>query len=538
MSCVRCERLGPGWAKLRAHGQYQQQAGGRDVVQEQAEQLQGGRIGPVQVFPHGQHRLLRCFRQEPGDQRFLRLLLLALWTQGQRRIPLRYRERQQGGQQRYRLLQRQACRLYRLLQRGQPGRGRHVAVPVQQPLQMVDDRIQGAVGMVRGTVQRQARCPLRHHALGQHPHQTRFANPRLAAEQHHLAPAVAGLRPALPQQRHLCLPAHQRGEPAGGGHIQATLRRTFPHHLDNPYRRVNALERLHPPVLADKVPLHQAGGGVTEHHRVGRGQALETRGQVRGVAQGQVFVPSTAAHLPHHDEPGVDPDPHREPDSLVLDEPRIERPHRRQQLQAGAHGALGIVLMRLRIAEVDEQPIPQILGDMALVALDDRRRGLLVGAHHRAEVFRVELPGEARGVGQVTEQHRELAAFGGTRRRGGRWGGRRGRVGCWSRGHGGWRCPRVWGRGGGADPDEHSPVVVLGAVLDVNEFLLEQGQAVLVQRELHLEGTIGHPPMPLEQHEDLVEHLIERHDGPSSSSASSALASCRSAVSKPSVNQP
>ena len=90
----------------------------------------------------------------------------------------------------------------------------------------------------------------------------------------------------------------------------------------------------------------------------------------------------------------------------------IARPHRRQQLQASPHGALGIVLMRLRIAEVDEQAIAQVLGDMALVALDDSRCGLLVGAHHRAEVFGVELPGEACGVGQVTEQHRELAAFG------------------------------------------------------------------------------------------------------------------------------
>src|SRR4029450_2328904 len=107
--------------------------------------------------------------------------------------------------------------------------------------------------------------------------------------------------------------------------------------------------------------------------------------------------------------------------------------------------------------------------------------------------------------------------------------------GCWSRGQGGWRCPWLGGRRGGADPDQHAPVVVLGAVLDVNEFLLEQGQAGLVQLELSLEGPIGDPPMPLEQCEDLVEQLIKRHDCPSSSSA---WAPCRSAVSKPSVNQP
>ena len=371
----------------------------------------------MQVFPHRQYWLLRCFRQQPGDQCFLRLLLLALRTQGQGRIPLWYWHRQQGGQQWYRLLQGQARRLDRLLQRGQPGLGRYIAVPVQQPLQVVDDGIESAVGMVRGTVQRQARCPLRHHALGQGAHQARFANPRLAAEQHHLAQAVAGLRPALQQQRDLRLPAHQGGEPASGGHVQATLRGTFPHHLRHPHRGVHALERLHPEVLADKVPLHQAGGRVTEHHRIRLRQALEARGQVRRLPQRQVFVPPPAAHLPHHHEPGVDPDPHGQPDALVLAQPGVEYPQGLQYAQSGAHGALGIVLMRLRIAEVDEQPVPQVLGDMALVALDDGRRRLLVSAHHRAEVFRVELPGEARGVDQVTEQHGELAAFG-LRRRG------------------------------------------------------------------------------------------------------------------------
>jgi hypothetical protein len=41
----------------------------------------------------------------------------------------------------------------------------------------------------------------------------------------------------------------------------------------------------------------------------------------------------------------------------------------------------------------------------------DLGRGLLVGAHHRTQVFRVELAGELRGTHQVTEQHRELPPF-------------------------------------------------------------------------------------------------------------------------------
>ena len=68
--------------------------------------------------------------------------------------------------------------------------------------------------------------------------------------------------------------------------------------------------------------------------------------------------------------------------------------------------------MRLGIAKVDQQAIAEILGDMALKALDDLGAGRLVGPHHLAQVFGVELAGERGRVDQVTEQHRELAAFG------------------------------------------------------------------------------------------------------------------------------
>ena len=52
--------------------------------------------------------------------------------------------------------------------------------------------------------------------------------------------------------------------------------------------------------------------------------------------------------------------------------------------------------MRLGIAKVDQQAIAEILGDMALKALDDRGTGGLIGPHHLPQVFRVELAGEAR----------------------------------------------------------------------------------------------------------------------------------------------
>ena len=82
--------------------------------------------------------------------------------------------------------------------------------------------------------------------------------------------------------------------------------------------------------------------------------------------------------------------------ALVLRQAGIERSHGLENAQAGAHGPLGVVFMRLRIAKVDQQAIAEILGDMAVKALDHLGTGRLVGAHDLAQVFWVELAGKAR----------------------------------------------------------------------------------------------------------------------------------------------
>ena len=71
----------------------------------------------------------------------------------------------------------------------------------------------------------------------------------------------------------------------------------------------------------------------------------------------------------------------------------------------------GLVFMGRGVAKIDQQPIAEVLGDMARVGLDNLGRGFLVGADHGAPVFRVELAGELRRAHQVTEQHRQLPPF-------------------------------------------------------------------------------------------------------------------------------
>src|SRR5215471_9059126 len=96
---------------------------------------------------------------------------------------------------------------------------------------------------------------------------------------------------------------------------------------------------------------------------------------------------------------------------MALSQAAIERVHGLHHAQAGAHGALRIVFMRLRIAKVDQEAIPEILRDMPVKALNDRSAGVLVGPYHLTVILRVELPGECGRIHQIAEQHCELPAF-------------------------------------------------------------------------------------------------------------------------------
>jgi hypothetical protein len=68
-------------------------------------------------------------------------------------------------------------------------------------------------------------------------------------------------------------------------------------------------------------------------------------------------------------------------------------------------------------------------------------------------------------------------------------------------------------------------------------FILERRDSLVLQGELQLQGPIGHPASALEGSDNLVEPFVKLYYRFSCNTVSNALASWRSAVSKPSVNQ-
>jgi hypothetical protein len=107
----------------------------------------------------------------------------------------------------------------------------------------------------------------------------------------------------------------------------------------------------------------------------------------------------------------------------------IEVFHCSENTQPRAYCSLRIVFMGVGIAEIHQETIAQVLGNIAIVALDDFSTGRLIGTHHIPVLFGIESAGECGGIDQVAEHDGELAAFG-------------------VRGlRGSWRHIRLWRRG-------------------------------------------------------------------------------------------
>ena len=74
----------------------------------------------------------------------------------------------------------------------------------------------------------------------------------------------------------------------------------------------------------------------------------------------------------------------------------VQRPHGFDHSQASMNCALRVVFVRVRIAEVHQEAISQILGDVPGKLLDHRGTGGLIRTHDLAEVFGVELAGKGQ----------------------------------------------------------------------------------------------------------------------------------------------
>ena len=160
---------------------------------------------------------------------------------------------------------------------------------------------------------------------------------------------------------------------------------------------------------------HEQSGGLPldrgcNEDRARLGGALDTRGDIGRVAE------HFARRFDHH-LPGIKADPRGKLRRAFAGVSGVDFDKRALDRERGAHGALGVVLLRVRIAEQRHQPVAELFQHMA--AEPGHRRGRLVeiGPDEIAPVLGVELCGETCRADEIAEHDCDRAALGRNRLR-------------------------------------------------------------------------------------------------------------------------
>ena len=72
----------------------------------------------------------------------------------------------------------------------------------------------------------------------------------------------------------------------------------------------------------------------------------------------------------------------------------IERRHGVGHLQPGSYSPLRIIFMGLGIPKVDQESVPEVLGDVSIKALHDLSTGRLIRPNDLPQIFRIQLTGQ------------------------------------------------------------------------------------------------------------------------------------------------
>jgi hypothetical protein len=146
---------------------------------------------------------------------------------------------------------------------------------------------------------------------------------------------------------------------------------------------------------------HDDGPGIDE--------SLQARRQVRRLADDTALLRlALADQVTDHHEPGGDADANLE----LADRGRVEPSDRDNDVEAGTDGALGIVFVGPRKAEISEHAVAHVFGDETVEAANRLRDTAVIGADHLAQLFGIEPRRQCRRADQIAEHHRQLSALG------------------------------------------------------------------------------------------------------------------------------
>ena len=273
---------------------------------------------------------------------------------------------------------------------------------------LADDRIKRAVSVLRGTEVTQAGVRLGGEAFQKRGCKPRFANPRLARKQHHLAFTSLCPGPASKEQFEFFFPSHKRTQAAGVQRLETSFRRARPQRCPGAHRAGDALEILCPQVLQLEQIAEKLARGLGNDRSIRLGDPLQARREVRRLADY-----ATLLRLSRPDQVANYDQASGNADTGLQRSIRLEAGHRRDQLQPRPDRPLGVVLMGLGIAEIDQCAVAHVFRHEAAETAHGLGNASLISRNDLAQVLRVHTGGERRRTDQVTKHDGNVPAFGG-----------------------------------------------------------------------------------------------------------------------------
>ena len=173
--------------------------------------------------------------------------------------------------------------------------------------------------------------------------------------------------------------------------LETAFRRTRPQRRPGSHRPRNTLEVLCSEVLKLEQIAHELSRTFGNHDAVRLCNALQACRKVRRLAYDGLLLRSARA-----DQIADDHQPRCDADTRLQGRVGLQSTYRSDQLQPCAHGPLCVVLVGLRVAEVDQHPVAHVLRYEAAEALHGLGNALLIGRNDLAEVFRVHAGRERR----------------------------------------------------------------------------------------------------------------------------------------------
>jgi hypothetical protein len=171
----------------------------------------------------------------------------------------------------------------------------------------------------------------------------------------------------------------QRGQRQSAQGLEPARNSARAQRLPSRHRLANALECDLAEIAVFEQITGQPAGAGGDDYCVGFGQGLQARGEI-GRITGHIMLDNLAAD---DYQPGGNPDTRVELFGLI--EPRYPI----DQCQPASRGTLGVVLMSLRISEINQDAVAHVASDKPAKALDNLCDTAMVGADDPAQILRI-----------------------------------------------------------------------------------------------------------------------------------------------------